>query len=106
MGQTTLYKVPNPVSYISEYYEIAVLAIPNTAPRVYRFVEFHGWWDEENKKPIHNLSTISPEKGLTSDEAEANYESQVQHRAREGFIYSFSPNPFGDGPIVVKVDVQ
>jgi hypothetical protein len=52
---------------------------------------------------MHNIITISPDEGCSLKEAEDLYDKQIQHRAREGFKYAFSPNPFGDGPRVIKV---
>jgi hypothetical protein len=88
---------------VSEYYEEAVIPHPNDERDAYQFLEFHGWWDESQKRPMHNIITISPDEGCSLKEAEDLYDKQIQHRAREGFKYAFSPNPFGDGPRVIKV---
>jgi hypothetical protein len=100
MQGTTLYKIPQPEQYISDYYEIAFFRRPGIE-EVYTYIEYHGWWNEDQRTPIHNRSTISAEEGVSLEEAEEWYEKQIKHRAREGFIYAFSPNPFGDGPTVV-----
>ena len=110
MQATTLYKTAGPTRYRSEYYEIAFMerlrpeGQPLSEPLVYTYIEYHGWWDEEQERPIHNQSTISPSEGVSSEEAERWYHAQIQHRAREGFIYAFTPNPFGYGPSVIKVE--
>ena len=101
--QETLYKTATPQSFLSEYYEIAVLSRPGNQSGEYMFIELHGWWDEEAKEPKHNVVTINPEEGLTLEEAEEMYRKQREHRARSGFIYSFSQNPFGEGPRVITL---
>jgi hypothetical protein len=101
--QETLYKTGTPERFLSEYYEMAVLAIPGIEPRVYKFIELHGWWDEAEKMAKNNFTTICPEEGLTYEEAAEMFNKQREHRARGGFVYSFSQNPFGEGPHVIKL---
>jgi hypothetical protein len=101
--QTTLYRTATPEKFVSEYYEIAVLARPGATPSDYMFVEMHGWWDEGERRPVNNITTICPEEGMTFEEAKKMYETQVEHRARSGFIYSFTQNPFGNGPSVIRL---
>jgi hypothetical protein len=56
--------------------------------------EKHGWYDDATKRAIHHMTTLSPEEGSTSKEAEARYNQQVQFRAKEGYTHSFSIDPF------------
>ena len=57
----------------------------------------HGWWDETQKRPIHNLKTLSPEEGFpTWDDAYDRYKQQRLYRAKGGFVHSFSPHYYGE----------
>jgi hypothetical protein len=101
--QETLYKTRTPQRFLSEYYEIAVLPRRGSDPG-YMFIEHHGWWSEDDKEPKNNYVTICPEEGLTYEAASQMYEIQRNHRASEGFVYSFSQDPFGgSGPRVIEV---
>jgi hypothetical protein len=40
------------------------------------------------------MSLVTPEEGSTAKEAEAKYNQQVQFRAKEGYVHSFSIDPF------------
>lgn len=101
--QETLYNTESPQKFISEYYEIIVLARPGNDSHGYMFIECHGWWDESEKRPKNDFVTKCPEDGMTIEEAEEMYLAQRVHRARGGFIYSFTQNPFGFGPRVIKL---
>lgn len=101
--QETLYKTGTPQKFISEYYEIAVLVRPGSDLHGYKFIEYHGWWDEIEESPKNNVTTKCPEDGQTREEAEEMYRLQREHRAQGGFIYSFTQNPFGFGPRVIKL---
>ena len=101
--QETLYKTRTPQKFISEYYEIVVLVRPGDDLHRYIFIESHGWWDEIEERPKNDFTTKCPEDGLTLEEAEEMYRLQREHRAQGGFIYSFTQNPFGFGPHVIKL---
>jgi len=101
--QETLYKTPTPQENLSEYYEIVILEQSGEDATAYKLEEAHGWWDQESNSPKHNRITISPEEGVSLREAENMYKLQRQHRAREGFIYSFSEGPYRRGPITIEV---
>jgi hypothetical protein len=101
--QTTLYKTETPEKFVSEYYEMAVLPRPGGNPSDYIFIEMHGWWDEGERRAVNNVTTICPDEGMTFEEAEKMYEEHVENKARCGFIYAFSQNPFGYGPTVIKL---
>ena len=92
--QETLYKTATPQKEISEYYEMAVLALPGGEPRWYKFIVTHGWWDEADKGAKASTESICPEDGLPYEEAEEMYNKQKEYLTRQGFIYSFSVNPF------------
>jgi hypothetical protein len=100
----TLYKTRNPEGVPSaeaEYYELVLDQAENS--RMYFVREMHGWWSEEQKRPIHNLKTLSPEEGYpTWDDAYKRYLEQRQHRARGGFVHSFSPHYYGGEEVRVR----
>jgi hypothetical protein len=92
--QETLYKTQTPEKDDSEYYEMVILSVPEIQPRRYKFTVMHGWWDEANKQSRATTETICPEDGLSYEEAEEMYNKQKEYLTRQGFIYSFSVNPF------------
>jgi len=94
----TLYKTKDPETVPAEeaeYYELILDQAEHSAQYFVR--EMHGWWSEEQKRPINNLKTLSPEEGYpTWDEAHKRYLEQRLHRAGEGFVHSFSPHFYGE----------
>jgi len=61
--------------------------------------EFHGWWNDEEKKNKNSCTTLSPEEGYsTIEEAHERYKVQRLARARSGFVHSFSPHYYGEKP--------
>jgi hypothetical protein len=92
----TLYKTATPEAYVwdGEYYTL-FLSSPTASSSGYKLTEKHGWWDDVQKKPISNTTTLSPEDGFaTFEEGEAAFNQQKMHRARGDFVHSFAPDPF------------
>jgi hypothetical protein len=98
--QETVYKTKTPEEPESEFYEIAVLSRPGNG---FEFIEKHGWWDDSAKQIIHEVITISPEEGLTIEDAERMFIAQRESRARCGFIHSFSREREGQGKDVYQL---
>jgi hypothetical protein len=38
----------------------------STGKTAYFVREIHGWWDEQQKQPVHNLYTLSPDEGYVT----------------------------------------
>ena len=56
--------------------------------------EKHAWYDDKTKEVVDNRCTLDPQEGFTDFvEATARYDEQVEHRAAEGFVHSFSIDP-------------
>jgi hypothetical protein len=98
----TLYKTPHPTAgpaVGAEFYEIFLEARRVKGTTVFFVREKHGWWDEGNRRAVHLVSTLSPEEGVSTwDEAHAIYQRQVERRVLDGFVHSYSPDFYGDGP--------
>jgi hypothetical protein len=97
----TLYKTKTPEEVPAEkaeYYELVLDQETDPNGQTMHFVrELHGWWSEEQKRPINNLQTYSPEEGYpTWEEAYERYKQQRASRAKSGFVHSFSPHYYGD----------
>lgn len=53
--------------------------------------EKHGYFDDQQKKPVHPIDTLSPEEGFaTEQEAWKKYEQQLRFRALQGFTHALS----------------
>lgn len=88
----TLYKTEHPERLnFAEYYQPQIEMELRNGKWIYFVREKHGWFNDTEKRPVHHLNTLNPEDGFESfDEAARAYERQVQHRATEGFVHSFS----------------
>ena len=98
----TLYKTNAPEQLAAAEYYQPHLDVENVNGRPIYFVrEKHGWYDASHKPAAkHSLHTLNPEDGYaTWEEAERRYNEQLAHRAREGFVHSFSVDPFSSPPI-------
>lgn len=102
----TLYKSATPTESLSEYYELMISAAPEKGRGKFAFKELHGWWDESAKKPIHSLTTISPEEGLSYDEARKMSEVHRAYRAGGGFVHSFSIDYINGGSVYELIEVN
>jgi hypothetical protein len=101
MRVETLYKTKTPEKDKSECYELVIGTVPGTSPRTFRFLEKHGWWDEESKTYVLSRTTIDTEQeAITLEEAETMFEAAKANRASNGFVHGFAPDYFGDGPYV------
>jgi hypothetical protein len=97
----TLYKTNKPrevQAEQAEYYELILDQDSVNGQMMYFVREMHGWRSEEQKRPIHNLKTLSPEEGYASwDEAYERHKAQRLARANSGFVHSFPPHYYGEG---------
>jgi hypothetical protein len=101
MRVETLYKTKTPEKDKSECYELVLDSVAGTPPRTFRFLEKHGWWDEASKTYVLARTTIdTEEEAITLEEAETMFNAAKSNRARNGFVHSFAPDYFGDGPYV------
>ncbi len=92
----TLYKTDTVTELErAEYYQPHLDVYISNGRAVYFVRERHGWYSDAEKRAIHNTTTLNPEEGFdTYAEAEAMYNKQIAHRASEGFVHSFSLDPF------------
>lgn len=98
----TLYKTAHPTggpAVEPEFYEILLEARHVKGRTAFLVREKHGWWDEGKRRAVHLLSRLSPEEGVSTwDKAHAIYQTQVERRVLDGFVHSYSPDLYGDGP--------
>jgi hypothetical protein len=95
MAFETLYKTNLPQEMeAAEYYQPHLDMEFIDGAWVFFVREKHGWFKDGEKRAIHHLTTLSPEEGSTAKEAELRYNQQVQKRASEGYIHSFSIDPY------------
>jgi len=90
----TLYKskAPQPTAWRQEFFELSLGEQTVRGQLGYFVRETHCWWDRTGKQTLRVQYTLSPRQGFsTLEEAQACYELQKMHRARRGFIHSFSP---------------
>jgi hypothetical protein len=99
-GFVTLYKTALPIDYENgEYYQVHFdpEINPTTGKEHYFIREKHGWFDAEQKKLAHLVTTLSPVEGYeTKQEALERYDQQVRRRASDGFVHSFWLDPFSE----------
>jgi hypothetical protein len=107
MKYDTLYRTDHPEGVpFAEYYQPQILMEPCNGRWVFFLREKHGRYSDQEKRAIHALSTLEPEEGFDSFEAAlAAYENQVDHRASEGFVHSFSIEP-PVGQVYRRIDVK
>lgn len=91
----TLYKTDDPEhSEFAEYRFFRLDLDIVEKRRVYFVRGSHGWFDDREKRAVNPVQTLDPKEGLaTLEEAEAAYEQQLHHCAKDGFVHSFSRNP-------------
>jgi hypothetical protein len=57
--------------------------------------EKHGYYSDTEKRPIHVITTLSPEEGYAIyGEALVRYQQQVDRRVKDGFVHSYSIDPY------------
>ena len=97
-GFETLYRTDAPKDFANgEYYQVRIECRPDLASNVQRFFvrENHGYFDNSQRRAVHSVTTFAPDEGFpTVEEAVAQYEQQLAHRASEGFVHAFSLDPF------------
>jgi hypothetical protein len=96
---TTLYRSATPDKSVmeGEYYQPLMETVVVNGKERYFVKESHAWFDDEQKKVINVVETLSPEEGLENRiEAQELYDKQVQHRVSEGFTHSFFIDPFAE----------
>ena len=82
----------------AESFQISLLGGP-TGEQIIQ--EQHGWWDEEEQKAQHLVTTFRPENKEPLEEAGQIYLDRVAFRVREGFVHSRSYN-FNQGEFVYR----
>jgi hypothetical protein len=92
----TLYKTNPPKDFHDgEYYQPQLDFEFEGEKTAYFVREKHGYFSDEEKRPVNVTTTLSPEEGYSTYEAAlARYEEQVRHRAKSGFVHSFHFDPF------------
>jgi hypothetical protein len=85
----TLYKTETPVQGKSECYVLVLTSRAGSRRSYYAFMEEHGYWNDQIKRFIHEVSSINTEEGITYENARALYESAKWDLAQKGFVYSF-----------------
>lgn len=90
----TLYKTKTlrPTPWRQEFFELS-LGQQTVDGQVGYFVrETQCWWDGITDRTLRVQYTLSPREGFANiEEAEARYQQQRMHRARRGFVHSFTP---------------
>ena len=101
----TLYKTAKPQELErAEYYQIRLVHELLQGQTVYFVREKHGWYDDRQKRAVHNITTLDPEQGFaTYEEAKQRYDQHLHHRASEGFVHSFSIDPLRDPPFIYRL---
>jgi len=98
LGFETLYKTDSPKDFANgEYYQVRIeWNVDEASGKTHYFVrENHGYFNNEQKRMVHPVTTYSPEEGYaTHEQAVERYEQQLAQRASEGFVHSFSLDPF------------
>ena len=91
----TLYRTKTPDQHTSECYELVLRKKPVGNQYAYFLKEVHGWWDDPMKEFLHKQTSFAPDDGYpTQEEALDRYNQQRSIRAKDGFIYSFTRNPW------------
>jgi len=100
----TLYKTDKPTDFENgEYYQARLVRRDDHGVTTYVVEEKHGWFSDAEKRPVHHITTLSPEEGYkTYGEAEQAYNERLKHRTKEGFIHSFSIDFFAIGGVVYR----
>jgi hypothetical protein len=90
----TLYKtkVPQTTDWRDQFFELALGEQTVDGQPGYFVRETQCWWDAAAQRTVRVQYTISPREGfLTIEEARACYDLHRIHRARRGFVHSFTP---------------
>jgi hypothetical protein len=90
----TLYKtkIPKPTVWWQEFFELTMGEQTVNGQLGYFVRETQCWWDCVANRTVRVQYTLSPHGGfVTIEEAYARYQLQRTHRARRGFVHSFTP---------------
>jgi hypothetical protein len=90
----TLYrtKMPKPTAWQHEFFELTMGEQTVNGQHGYFVRETQCWWDGVASRTVRVQYTLSPHEGfVTIEEAHARYQLQRIHRARRGFVHSFTP---------------
>ena len=86
----TLYKTETPVKGKSECYVLVLTSRAGSRRSYYAFMEEHGYWNDQMKRFVHQISSINTEDGITLENARALYESAKWTSPKKAlFIPSF-----------------
>jgi|ERR1700733_6352426 hypothetical protein len=85
----TLYKTETPVKGKSECYVLVLTSRVGSRRSYYAFMEEHGYWNDQMKRFVHEVSSINTEDGITYENARAQYESAKWDLTQKGFVHSF-----------------
>ena len=99
----TLYKTDKPTDFANgEYYQIHLDTMIQNGKHLFVVRELHGWFDDQQKKNANMTTTLSPEEGVSFEEAEKLYQKQMKHRAAGGFVHCFFFDPFKNPPMAYR----
>lgn len=98
----TLYKVYDPTTgppIEAEFYELSLKQGSANGGRGFFVREYHGWWNEAEKRPMVVVTTLEPAEGApTYNDALDIYQKLVERRVSEGFVHSYAPQFSADDP--------
>lgn len=98
--QSVLFKTSEPAAAqgMVEFY-IVSLSLRDVSERISVVQEIHGWWNNGTRKATLDREFASPPETFASfSEAIDRYCSLKIHRARTGFVHSFSWDGFVGSP--------
>jgi len=97
-GFETLYKTDSPKDFANgEYYQVHLDSRIDEATRnISYFVrEKHGYFDVQHNRAVNHITIYSRDGTYqTLEHALERYEQQLANRAADGFVHSFSLDPF------------
>ena len=77
----------------AEYYQLRL--IPEENRSVYKVEEYHGWFNDSEKRAAHHIRILAPEEGFkTWGKALEAVRHQILHLAELGFIHQLTFDPF------------
>ena len=93
----TLYKDFQPAldeqPDVAEYYRFRLVPEKNI-PHAYKVEEHHGWFDDQNKKAIHDTKILHPEDTFTWQGGMKLINQQILYLAKSGFVHQLTFDPF------------
>lgn len=71
----TLYKTDSPKDFSDgEYYQVHLDSVLRSGQHLFFVREKQGWFSDAQKRNVHSVDTLSPEEGLSFEEAKKIYE--------------------------------